>query len=227
MALGKGTSLYSAAMASALIMFDYDGVIVDSLAAFRAALAAACAPIRPGMMERDDEFLGLFDDNMYEGLVRAGVPKDRLPALVQRLADRLAAVNDSLRLFDGARDMLQTLAADHAVYIITSNVSHVVEAVLSREGIVVRDVLGADKGAGKVAKIQATIARHAGLDAYYVGDTLGDMIEGRAAGARTIAAAWGWHDERRLLQGQPDAVARSPRELTSYFTTKDTKDTKR
>ncbi len=196
-------------------MFDYDGVIVDSLATFRAALAAACEAERAGLMTNEEDFLRLFDGNMYEGLVAAGVPRDHLPALTQRLAAGLAAANDRLRLFDGAGEMLKTLAATHAVYVITSNVSHVVEAVLAREGIVVLDVLGADKGTGKVAKIRATIARHAGLPPCYVGDTLGDMVEGRAAGCRTLAAAWGWHDEARLRRGKPDFIAHSPAELVA------------
>ena len=39
---------------------------------------------------------------------------------------------------------------------------------------------------------------------YYVGDTKGDMIEGKQAGAVTVAVTWGWHTAENLAQASPD-----------------------
>jgi len=57
------------------------------------------------------------------------------------------------------------------------------------------------------------MARYPGLSAYYIGDTRGDMIEGRKAGAITVAALWGWHAVKKLEEGAPDHFVRSPEAL--------------
>jgi phosphoglycolate phosphatase len=57
------------------------------------------------------------------------------------------------------------------------------------------------------------MARYPGLSAYYIGDTKGDMIEGRKAGAITVAALWGWHAVEKLEEGAPDHFVRSPEAL--------------
>jgi phosphoglycolate phosphatase len=52
---------------------------------------------------------------------------------------------------------------------------------------------------------------------WYVGDTVGDVVEGRQAGARTVAVTWGWHDENLLRGARPDHVASSPHELVELI----------
>ena len=48
---------------------------------------------------------------------------------------------------------------------------------------------------------------------WYVGDTVADIVEGKAAGVRTIAVGWGWHDAERLLGASPDYLAQTPADL--------------
>jgi len=59
---------------------------------------------------------------------------------------------------------------------------------------------------------------------WYVGDTVGDIVEGKAAGVRTIAAGvrtiavgWGWHDAERLLGASPDYLAQTPADLLEFL----------
>ena len=55
--------------------------------------------------------------------------------------------------------------------------------------------------------------RYQDLPAFYVGDTKGDMIEGRQAGAVTLAVTWGWHSAEKLTEGTPDNMVLTPVEL--------------
>ena len=48
------------------------------------------------------------------------------------------------------------------------------------------------------------MSRYRDLPAYYVGDTKGDMIEGKKAGAVTVAVTWGWHTADNLAEASPD-----------------------
>ena len=80
-----------------------------------------------------------------------------------------------------------------------------------------KDVLGAEKERSKAIKIGDTMARHINQPAYYVGDTSGDIIEGKRAGAMTVAVTWGWHDVEKLEEASPDFIVSSPAELTALM----------
>ena len=71
------------------------------------------------------------------------------------------------------------------VVIVTSNAGDVVESFLQRHDIAgVAEVAGAEAGEGKVAKIEALMARFPSQPRYwFVSDTTGDMREARLAGA--------------------------------------------
>ena len=50
-------------------------------------------------------------------------------------------------------------------------------------------------------------------DTVMVGDTVFDIEMGRAAGARAIGVAWGYHDPAELLAAGAEAVAETPQHL--------------
>ena len=200
-----------------LLIFDYDGVIVDSLVIFRKNLIEACAR-RASVDISEKDFLELFDGNMYEGMARLGVLEDKIPQILEDLKEGLSKEQGNLKLFDGIDEVARRLSKQNYSAIITSNVSSVVENYLTSRGMnCFTEVLGADKGTSKVQKIGILKSRYPGFMCYYVGDTLGDMIEGKAAGVITIAVTWGWHNEERLLKGKPDYIVNKPLELVNLF----------
>lgn len=199
-----------------MLAFDFDGVIVDSLEVFSQCLLDVCRERRMERPATREQFLRLFDTNMYEGLAACGLPPAEQAGLMADLGRRLAAALPRCPPFPGIRETFARLSGRHPLAIVTSNLSSVVSDWLDRHGIVgVQDVLGADHGTGKVAKIKAVLQRHPGAAAYYVGDTRGDMIEGRAAGARTVAVTWGWHTAAELAAEAPDFVVKAPEDLAS------------
>lgn len=201
-----------------VIMFDFDGVIADSYDVFFETFTAVCAEMGFDRLNSREAFLKLFEGNLLQQLLKAGFPLWRLKALVKRFEPRIAEANQKIQPFPGMPELLCELAAGHPVYIITSNVSSTVEAFCARFTIVgIRDVIGAEKEASKVKKIRAVRKLHRGHVPYYIGDTKGDMIEGKAARATTVAAAWGWHPIATLREGAPDIVVHAPDELRPIF----------
>lgn len=197
-----------------LLLFDFDGVIADSLAVFHEGMAAVCRRHGFPQLEDKERFLDLFDGNMVEGLRQAGVPPESIPVILGELGTMLAAVPDRYPPFPGIVDAFRQLTAVAPVYVITSNLTAVVAAWLERYGVAgVRDVLGADKESSKRVKIRRVAAQWPALQPVYIGDTLGDMEEAHAAGALAVAAGWGWHDEARLRRGLPNRFLASPSEL--------------
>ncbi len=197
-----------------LLLFDFDGVIADSLAVFHEGMAAVCRRHGFPQFEDRERFLDLFDVNMVTGLRQLGVPPETVPAILGDLGGMLVGASDRYQPFPGIVDAFRHLTAVAPVYVITSNLTAVVEAWLERYGVAgVRDVLGADKESSKRVKIRRVAAQWPALQPVYIGDTLGDMEEAHAAGALAVAAGWGWHDEARLRRGLPNRFLASPSEL--------------
>ena len=53
--------------------------------------------------------------------------------------------------------------------------------------------------------------------AAYVGDSFHDLVAGRAAGVKTIAAAWGPMPRAELEREEPDFIAESMNDLLAIF----------
>lgn len=199
-------------------MFDWDGVLADSLEVFTSIFLDACRQSQFLGLDKPGRLMGLFDGNMYAAMEALGLPREKISRILEHFRQGALARIDEIELFDGISGVLNAIAESNVVAIITSNLSAIPLNVLSRERIrCVAEVLGAEIDKSKVRKIRLTMSRYPSLPAFYVGDTKGDMLEGRSAGAKTIAVTWGWHRKEKLQEGTPDFVVRSPTELASFF----------
>jgi len=199
---------------NALIMFDYDGVIVDSFELFSSCFMKACHQNNFNELNSPEKVLALFEANVFEALLAFGLHDHSINRILETFQSDIAAYQNDLRLFDGISGTLKKISANNKIVIITSNVTMAAKRVLQNNGVnCFEDILGAEIEKSKVKKIRITMARYPGLSAYYVGDTKGDMIEGRKAGAITVAALWGWHAAKKLEEGAPDHFVRSPEAL--------------
>lgn len=197
-------------MSSRVLMFDFDGVIADSLDAYYPVFAASCQDLGFTGPASVEAFLDVFDTNAVKGLLRAGVPFYKLKQLGQTLAPRVAELNRSVAPFPGMAALVTALARHSPVYVVTSNVTAATESFLADHGIAgLQGVIGADREASKVKKIRRIRKRHPQAEPWYIGDTRGDILEGRAARAITVAVTWGWHDRARLEIGAPDHLVDS------------------
>lgn len=197
-----------------IIIFDYDGVIVDSLDSYEKAVISAFRKNGFNQINSRESFLALFDGNFFESVIKLGVPPEKIPAVIKELEPNLQVLQGEIKVFNGMQEVLAELFEKHKIYIATSNLTSVVEKYLKSKGIKgFEEIIGADKETSKVKKIENIKAKYPNHDIFYVGDTKGDMIEGKLAGAKTIAAAWGWHNADRLKEGNPDFIVEEPRKL--------------
>ena len=193
-------------------MFDFDGVIADSLDVLHDATVKALREHGLGQLASDDLVPRLVESNWFEGLRKMGVPPE-----AARMMDDLVAVSvaaGEVKPYDGIREVIADLADRHCVVIVTSNRTDIVEEFLSQWDITgIDEVLGGDKGKSKVPKLRGAVSRHPHDKAWFIGDSVGDIAEGRAAGVATVAVTWGWHPERQLQESSPDRVAHAPQDL--------------
>jgi phosphoglycolate phosphatase len=201
-----------------LVLFDWDGVLADSLEAFTTVFLEACRRNGFRGLEAPGRLMSLFDDNLYASLAAIGMRPEGVRRILSDFRENTLARLDEIRLFDGIAAALDAIAERHVVMIVTANLSDIVRRVLRREGVrCVTEILGVEAGTSKVEKIRQAGSRYPSLPAFYVGDTSGDMREGRIASARTVAVLWGWHPEEKLREAAPDLLIRSPEELAAFF----------
>jgi phosphoglycolate phosphatase len=199
---------------SKLIMFDFDGVIVDSLDHQCRAFVETLRAEGFADLATAERFLEFTEGNWFEALAAADVP----PSVVSEVENAFGAA-PSPELFPEMATVVERLAAAHRVIVITSSRTDLVERVLAEHSVRgVAEVIGGDQDESKTRKIDNARRRFGrALAAWYVGDTVGDILEARRAGVGTVGVAWGWHGVERLRRANPDHMAHAPSDLLDLF----------
>lgn len=200
------------------MIFDYDGVIVDSIQLFMKYFLEACRIENVNGIKTKDDFLKIFEGNMYESLRDIGLSSEKIHRVVSMVKDNLLKTHYKMNLFPGIKEVLEVLSRKHILVVITSNDSTVVKDFFKLKDLkVFREVYGSQHGESKVEKINSIKERYVGGNYFYIGDTTGDIREGKKAGASTIAVTWGWHPEYKLRKEKPTYLVHSPQELLNIF----------
>ena len=209
-----------------LVMFDFDGVIVDSLDVFGAAFLDACAVTGVEGFTRTDDLLAVMESNFFTGMRARGVDDERVAEVLHRVGDALVRARHWLKPFPLVPDVLEDLADTRTVVIVTSSPEEVVAGWLRTHQVHgVAEVAGAESARSKVEKIHALMARFPGQEVYwYVGDTAGDIREAREAGVTPLGVAWGWHEPEMLLEAGAERIVASPAELLAIVAPEQARD---
>ena len=200
-----------------LFLFDFDGVLADSLDLYAEAVTRCLERIGTPILKTREDYLALFDGNFYESMAVRGVD---LAAFAQAAKEIMPGIDyDAMRPFDGLLPVLESLKKDHLLAVISSNGSRTIRRMLERFGFdpYFEEILGSDFLFSKKEKIDHALAKY-GIPperTFYIGDTTGDIVEARAAGVRTVAVTWGWHSRKRLAAAPPDFLVEAPEGLLS------------
>ena len=203
-----------------LAIFDCDGTLVDSQVNICRAMERAFAlhRLEPPPRAAIRRIVGL---SLVEA-VRALTP-DGDDAFHSRLALDYKNAFHTLRadgglddepLFEGVADTLDALRdSGWTLGVATGKSDRGLALILAHHGIADRfaTLQTADRHPSKPDPAMAVAAMaEAGAapgDSAMIGDTNCDMAMGRAAGARAVGVAWGYHDAAELFDAGADAVA--------------------
>ncbi len=203
-------------MANKLFLFDFDGVLVDSLELYHRAVAWCLEKIGTPIIKTQEEYIALFEDNFYETMAKKGVDLDAFSVALTEYAKSIDYYRD-VKPFSAVLPVLTELCTDNILAIISSNSSQTIRKILARSQYngCFQDILGSEFHLSKKIKIDHAVAtyRISRDNTYYVGDTSGDIKEGKASGVRTIAVTWGWHSRKMLAAAKPDFLIDDPEEL--------------
>lgn len=109
------------------------------------------------------------------------------------------------------------LSKENVLVVVSSGSETVIRHFLEKENIAdsFSDILGFETHKRKVVKFKLLLEKYS-LDsshAIFVTDTLGDILEANEVGIKSIGVTWGLHDKETLKDGNPKSIVDSPADL--------------
>ena len=210
-----------------LLVFDWDGTLMDSAAAITASLRDACADLElPVPSEERARYvigLGLTDALKY---LLPDLPAVGYPALLERYRYHFQRQDRDTTLFAGAPQSLQTLHdAGFLLAVATGKSRRGLDRALEATGLnkIFHATRCADEGFSKphpgmllwlLDELNVTRER-----AVMIGDTSHDMEMAVAAEVARVGVAYGAHPRENLLKHDPIVCFDTFTELSLWLTT--------
>jgi phosphoglycolate phosphatase len=192
-------------------------VLVDSFERLLQKAREAQASLGAGRAPRKEDFENSADLNSEHMAKTLGIPERLHSRFAHNVFTLLKHDSGYDALFPGIASVIRSLAPQHTITVITANLGFNVRKVMHQNGLsscisVVFD--GAQPGT-KSEKIYAALRRFNKdpSDTFMIGDTIGDIRQGKIAGVKTIAVTWGFQNEQLLSRETPDYLIDSPEDL--------------
>jgi pyrophosphatase PpaX len=209
------------------ILFDLDGTLIDSIELILSSMRFAFAKLgRP--CPSDEEWTAGIGIPLFTAMRRYAADDDDSRALIAAYREHQLANHDSMvRCYDDVVDVVATLRTrGHQTGVVTSKGEWLAMRGLAHVGLATAmdTVVGADSSARHKPDpepVRVALDRLACSpeNALYVGDSVHDLMAGRAAGVRTAAALWGAFKRPDLEPGEPDFWLHSISELPEIVQT--------
>ena len=208
-----------------LVVFDWDGTLVDSTAIISGAIQQACCdlglPCPDSVAAKFVIGLGLADALRHVAPTLA--PGD-YPRLTERYREHYLARDTEIPLFAGAREMLDELDARGFLLAVATGKSRIgLARALKHQRLEHRFVASrcADEGFPKPhPDMLLALMERCGTtpsETLMIGDTSHDLELARNAGASAVAVTYGAHAAQGLAAFAPLAMADSISELDAWL----------
>jgi len=210
------------------IIFDWDGVLVDShiiiVTAYQQTLREANIDISKEYIERH---IGMGTEEIFRDILRetSQLVDD---ALVKRLAEtknqKLANLNGQVQFFPNAIDLLEAVKDKVKVGLATMNIKNIVDSLVNTMGVerYFQTIITADivKQPKPNAEIFLKCAQQLNLSpekCIVVEDSLFGVKAAKAAGMHCIAVTTGKYNKKELQQEKPDTIVTNLQQVKNYL----------
>ncbi len=208
-----------------LIVFDWDGTLLDSAGAIVACIQAAAVDLgmAPPSEERARHVIGLgLGEALRHALPELG--QERHMELADRYRHHYLSRDHELPLFQGAEELVRSLAADgYLLAVATGKSRKGLDRAFATSGL--RDYFHASRCADEchskphpqmLEELMAELGVPPGLT-LMVGDTTHDLQMAKNAGVGALAVAYGAHPREDLEELAPLLCAASTAELADWL----------
>ncbi|MFA4819701.1 MAG: HAD family hydrolase [Candidatus Aenigmatarchaeota archaeon] len=196
------------------IIFDWNGVIVDSLKLDHFIFLQECkrdvvkAPV-PLKFYRS-----LFNGNIFLNMKKLGFIFDDFDEKYKQLYQKY--INMS-KIFPGMKNVLKQLQKKYNLVLVTSNYKCNVDLFIKKyklEGVF-DFIMTADTSHRKEDNIKNFLAKSSlkKEEVITIGDTVMDIKASRKNGLKIISTTWGYQHKNVLIKAKPDFIAKKPEDI--------------
>lgn len=198
------------------MLFDFDGVIIDS---FDAVLKINQA--------RNNKLTAEQYRRRFDGPIGDEMARTQSPAELNTFFAAYQAAIPGMPIVPDIRKVILDLRQQYHLAVISSTYTRSIRSFLEAHRMLdaFQVILGYDVNPDKTAKIAEFLCEERVIpaQALFITDTLGDVDEARKAGVETIGVTWGFHTADDLKKGQPYEIITTPEDLPPviehYFST--------
>ena len=214
-----------------LIVFDFDGTLIESQPTFDLALEEFSTG-RSLPFDAKKMAVGYVNPLKYD--LGWGVTLAEQPQLLEDVNDYYTdqmIVHGRLMapLFPHAKEVLTELSNDYDLSIVTARARSTLNVILKHHGIeglfphyrslcCARDRGYSIKPAPDALECLLRDTKHDPRDVVVVGDTTSDILMANNAGVKSIAALWGAHPKEKLETAKPTVMLETIADLTEIVT---------
>jgi AHBA synthesis associated protein len=199
------------------VVFDMDGVLVDSIAVMRQAFEIAYAEVVGGDSPPFEEYrthLGKYFPDIMRLMGLPAAMQEPFMRESARLADQVLVYPGVPRMLDRLRDLgVGTAVATGKSGERARNLLSLLGLLDRFDTVVGSDEVARSKPAPDIVERALGLLKVRPSAAMMVGDAVTDLGSAHAAGVTAVAAVWGEGDERQLRAANPHFVLRDPAEV--------------
>lgn len=184
-----------------IIIFDFDGVIADTL-----NIAFAIQQMSRPTLERE-RYKKLFDGNIYDAKLEDKIVNE--VNFFVEFSRRLKTLGIDKRV----KIIIKKLSKDFRLFIISGTVSYIINEYLAKHKLLncFTEVLGCDIDTSKVKKFKMIFKKYRILpsEAIFITDTSGDVREAKQVKINFIIGILGGYQSKASLEkAEPDIIAK-------------------
>ncbi|MBN1502775.1 HAD-IA family hydrolase [Candidatus Woesearchaeota archaeon] len=202
-----------------LIIFDYDGVIMNSFDFIKKAYDNIAEEYQIDKPNNQEYYLDFFELDWRNTLKKWGIAdKNEIDRVVKIYYDTYDKLNNTITPYDGITEVIKKVSEEYCTAIVSNTYRKVILAKLMEFKLekFFDLILGIEDGDFKpspdlLIKCMGKL-NYEPQDTVFIGDMDGDIIAGKAAKVKKIiAVTYGFHTLRRLKGA--DIIVNSPSEI--------------
>jgi phosphoglycolate phosphatase len=202
-------------------LFDYDGVLADTLADMLQYAGETCAEMGHARIPTSADLDALEMMSFVDYGLQLGIPANLAQEFARRTIARFEARAEPPTLFPGMDGVVRGAAERGQVGIVTSSSARGVLRFLEVHQLsgYIKVLIAVEHPGTRAEKILAALerlGRHP-AEACLIGDAVSDVRACREVGVRSIAVAWGHQRAARLTAAGADFLVASPQELAELL----------
>ena len=198
-------------MKKKFILFDFDGVIVDS---FRPAFEIQ-KMICPHLTE--NIYRKRFEGNINDWEEPTNVHTEECRHNIDFFTKYIPRMKNEVQIVPGMKEVIIELEKNYTLVVISSTITSPIQEFLEGHDLAnhFAQIMGNDVHTSKVEKMKMVFDKYGVVakDCVFITDTLGDMREAEKMEVGTIGITWGFHTPETLQQGKLFRLVEKPNDL--------------